>query len=145
MAEGPTDGELQAARARFVRLLHLRHLGLDPAVRRYRANEACTANALEHAVGERLERATDRGDWRGTRTRRIYDDCSPAPGKFFDRELGNWRKSLQEHILRYDIVTVDLRNRSLTREQIARVVKTLNALPPTSKQKVLVLLDEDGE
>lgn len=141
------DPDLQHARARLVRLLHLRHLGLDPAISRYRANEARTADAVEAAAGERLERAMGGGDWRGTRTGRIYDDCSPAPSQFFDREFDNWSASLLRHATLtqgIDVVTVDPRGRGLTREQMARMVAALNALPDAAKRKVLVLLDDEG-
>jgi hypothetical protein len=137
--------ELQKARARLVRLIHLRHLGLDPAIGRFRSNEANTANALEYAVGERLERAVGAGDWRGTRTGRIYDDCSPAPGPFFDRERENWIASLRRHAITtqgIDVVTVDIRDRGLSQAQLSEVVAALNDLPPPAQRKVLVLLNE---
>lgn len=138
------DPNLQRARAQLVRLLHLRHLGLDPAISRYRANEARTANAVEAVTGERLERATGVGDWRGTRTGRIYDDCSPAPGRFFDAQFDNWTASLIGHTMQtqgIDVVTVDPRGRGLTRAQMARLVAALNALPDAAKRKVLLLVD----
>ena len=141
----PND-ELRKVRARFVRLLHLRHLGLDPAIKGYRANETRTADALERAIGERLERSAGVGDWRGTTSGRIYDDCSPPRSAFFDRELDNWRAKVIGHATvtqGIDIVTVDVRDRDLTRQQIARAVETLNDLPEAAKRKVLVLMNQD--
>jgi len=141
-----TDPRLQAHRARLVRLLHLRALGLDPAIDAYRTNEANTADALEQVTGERLERALGGGDWRGTRTHRIYDDCSPPRAPFFDRQLDNWRASLLRHAtltMGIDIVTVDLRNRDLTRPQIAAAVSLINALPQVARRKVLLLVSAE--
>ncbi len=142
------EEDLRDARTRLVRLLHLRHLGLDPDIKGFRSNEANTANALEHTVGERLERSTTVGDWRGTRTGRIYDDCSPPRYPFFDAQFDNWQQAVIGHATLkqgVQIVPVDLRNRDLTQDQIRRVVEALNALPDPARRKVLVLFDAEDD
>ncbi len=139
-----TAEDLQKARARLVRLLHLRHLGLDPAIKNFRSNEANTANALEHALGIRFERSLGAGDWQGS-DGRIYDDCSPAKSQFFNAQ--SWAKSLHKHLFQKQgihVVTVDLRDRGLTTEQLSEVTAGLNALPQSAMGRVVVLLNQDG-
>lgn len=144
MAE--TSEDMTKARARLVRLLHLRHLGLDPAIKKYRSNEARTADALEHVLDERLERSTGVGDWRSTVTGKVYDDCGPAPTQHFEQQYDTWVAALRAHAITtqgIDVVPVDLRQKNLSPHQTARVVTAINHLPLAAKRKILVLVNHD--
>ena len=142
-----SDSNLQAGRARLVRLLHLRRLSWDPDIGKFRSNEGTTADAIEKCFNDPLERVEGGGDWRGTRTGRIYDDCSPPPTQFFDVQFDKWRASLISHAtakVGVNIVTVDLRFRNLNPEQIDRIAAAAAALPRTARKKVWLLLNDEG-
>lgn len=149
-----TDG-LQKQRARLTRLMHLRHLGLDPArggkgPKAYRADEANTADALEKVLGLRLERSQGTGDWiardaNGAITR-VYDGCSPSRSQYFDASFDAWTESLHKHAVTtqgIDVVVIDLRLRGLTLRQMKRVIDAVKALPDAGQAKVLFLVDAD--
>ncbi|ARE41398.1 hypothetical protein RGUI_3257 [Rhodovulum sp. P5] len=152
------ETQLKEGRSRLVRLLHLRHLGLDPdqggqGEGAYRSNEANTANALEHVLGKRLERSQKNigGDWvsrgAGGAVDKVYDDCSPPRHAFFETQFDNFRASLKRHTSQKSgihVVVVDVRNRDLTPDQIKRVLSVIKELSPGERKKVLLLVNEDG-
>jgi hypothetical protein len=117
-------------------------LASDPAVGKLRPDEAATALRVEQAEGTTLKRynppAGKKGDWVND-SGVVYDGVSPAPSAYFDKQLGNWKASLADHIAKVDKAVVDLNGKGLTPAQVQQVVDHINALPPAEKAKVILL------
>jgi uncharacterized protein YukE len=108
----PLDPEDEAMR--------VHDLGVDPAVARYRPNEAQTAALVEIQLGVTLRRAApgEPADW-VDEVGRTYDAVGPFPARYFARQWTQVRYQLSRHLEKADLVPVDVSE--FTADQTARV------------------------
>lgn len=108
----PLDPEDEAMR--------VHDLGVDPAVARYRPNEAQTAALVEIQLGVTLRRAApgEPADWVDERGR-TYDAVGPFPARYFARQWPQLRHQINRHLTKADLVPVDVSE--FTADQTARV------------------------
>jgi RHS repeat-associated protein len=133
----PGSMSLPTARTGLVRQLHLRELGLDPAMgeKGYRAVEATLAGALESS-GVRLSRALDVGDW-VDRAGRVYDAVGSVDAKHF--VLEGVTSAIRRHLGTpgVDLVVVDARGYNA--HQFAAVGQFLGKLSPEDQARIIVV------
>jgi uncharacterized protein YukE len=110
--EPPKDPKAEEARVRA--------LGMDPAVGRFRSNEAETAVRVERELDVVLTRAPkeSRADWIDE-AGRSYDAVGPFEPEFFDREWVRFSARMELHLEKADLVPVDVSK--FTPQQIARI------------------------
>jgi hypothetical protein len=122
---------------------HKKDLGTDPAAGKYRENEAETALRVEAEKKVKLKRfqptsEKTKGDWIDQQGL-IYDGCSSAPKAFFDNQLENWKKQVQDHIAKVDRTVVDVTGLGLTEEQTKKVTDFIESLPEADKKEVIFI------
>jgi hypothetical protein len=100
--------------------MRVHDLGVDPAVARYRPNEAQTAALVEVQLGVTLCRAApgEPADWVDQRGR-TYDAVGPFPARYFARQWTQLRYQMTRHLEKADLVPVDVSE--FTADQTARV------------------------
>jgi predicted component of type VI protein secretion system len=113
----PLDPEDEAMR--------VHDLGVDPAVARYRPNEAQTAALVEIQLGVTLQRAApgEPADWVDERGR-TYDAVGPFPARYFARQWTQLRYQITRHLGKADLVPVDVSE--FTADQTARVKRHIS-------------------
>jgi hypothetical protein len=104
----------------WVEAERVRALGMDPATKRFRPNEAETAVRLERELGIGLIRAPagSRADWYdadGT----SYDAVGPFAPQYFERQWRQFSRQMELHLAKADLVPVDISE--FTAEQVAIV------------------------
>ncbi len=122
---------------------HKWELGWDPAKKKYVESEADTALRLEKQQDIKLKRyfpkdAKEKGDFvdeKGV----IYDGCSPPKTEFFDKQLDNYKKSLDEHLAHptVDKVVIDTTGLNLTEAQLKQIDDDIKSLPKDKQDKIV--------
>jgi RHS repeat-associated protein len=134
LTSGDIEG-LAAQRVALLSLLHKRELGLDPAIGKFRPQEARVGSELEARLGVQLKRATRGADWVDPATKTTYDLVGPVPNEHFS--LPDFTKQIDRHFLKADRPVVDLRG--LSEENVAGVDRYINGLPKASSERLIVL------
>ncbi|MGQ0837131.1 hypothetical protein [Actinokineospora sp.] len=106
-----------------------RRLGQDPATGRFRPAEAQTARRIEDARRIELMRSPKPSgpDWVGP-DGTTYDAVGNFPAKYFDRQWGQLRVRIVDHLRKADYVPVDVSQ--FTPEQAAWVKEFIGPLGP---------------
>jgi uncharacterized protein YukE len=105
-------------------------LGVDPAVGKFRAAEAETAQRLESQLGIELRRSEDpKVDWvdsMGT----TYDAVGNFDGRYFDREWPRFQHRIFDHVDKADFVPVDVSRFSPEQKRLVADFIATNGLGP---------------